>query len=525
MAGFFKKHWQVALFGLAFAAILYSMLMTQQLTNTFDGLWDQNYNLAGIHELTSGRWLLYYVDAVVMGLHADPVASFAALCLYVMGFLLVLDLFGVKNKIAGFLCMALFVSSTLICNTLSYRFTSLGYALAFLLAVAAIYAAIRVKNKYAAAPVAGVLLGLSLACYQAYISVFCLVAVFYFIFLCNAPEKKDENGKNPILCSFLRILCAMLIGSLFYIVTLTLFLNANNAALSDYTGVGGASLTEFISGIPDNIGKTYEQFSAYFQTDALKTSILQPYGVYYLLLALLAAVVIVIGIRSWKVCKVRLAVLPLAVAVIPVACNAFLLFAGNRLAMQMTAGLAMLAPLTLIAAFTCFENKRYLKIACAVFCALLIYGSSMQVWLDQEAMYEGRNACQSMATQVIDDLKEEDLLSTDYEYFFVGVPARNEFFSVSEAFADANGYAQMGNFWVSGHCNQMSYNGLISKYMGFNLPISYLLYEDLEPGSGISEMPVFPDEGYITLLRDSVVVVKISEHAEYSEYSLQQDVK
>lgn len=65
----------------------------------------------------------------------------------------------------------------------------------------------------------------------------------------------------------------------------------------------------------------------------------------------------------------------------------------------------------------------------------------------------------------------------------------------------------------------MSYNGLIEKYMGFNLPMSYLYYEDIVKEINVSEMPEFPKDGYITLIDDHVVVIKISEHKEYMEYS------
>ena len=180
----------------------------------------------------------------------------------------------------------------------------------------------------------------------------------------------------------------------------------------------------------------------------------------------------------------------------------------------------MLIPLTMITAFSLFEKRHYLQLACSLFCVALLYGSSMQVWFDQEAMYEGRNASHTMATQVLTDLKNDGLLAADYEYFFVGVPAKNPYFAVSDIYACDNGYAQMGNFWVSGSCAQMSYHGLINKWMGFDLPMSYLLYEDLPESANVSQMPSFPDDGYISLVEDNLVIIKISEYEKYSEYSL-----
>lgn len=515
-----KKYWTVALFGEVFAVILYFMMMSQQLTNTFDGLWHQNYHHAGNVELRSGRWMLYFIDKLNMGLHADPVASIATLSLFILGFLLVLDLFGVENKFAGCLCLALFLSSTAVSNTLSYRMTSLGYGFAYLFAAFGIYSANKIKSKIAAMLISGISLGLSMACYQAYLGVYCVIAVFYVIFLCSASEAKDADGKSLIFSSILRVIGSMLIGALFYVGSLHFFLRLNQVSLSNYNGVGGITLTGLIAGIPENMFKTYRYFGVYYLTDTLKINRLQHFGGLYILLALLIALILVIGVRTWKANKIRMVVLLAAALAIPVACNAYMLIAGDKLELQMTSGLAMLMPLTMIIAFSCFQKQDVLRIACAFLCTALLYGNSMQVLFDQEAMYEGRNACKTMATQVLTDLKDQNLLSGDYEYFFVGVPARNPFFSVSEIYTCANGYAQMGNFWVSGNCCQMSYHGLISKWMGFNLPMSGLYYETFAENSMVMEMPSFPNRGYITLTDDNVVIIKISEYEKYREYSL-----
>lgn len=180
---FVNKYRSVALFGIAFSAVLYFMMMSLQLTNTFDGLWQQNYHHAGIVELTSGRWLLPFIDKLDMGLHAEPIASLAALFLFIVGFIFILELFGIRSKLIGCLCLALFVSSAAVSNTLSYRFTSLGYSFAYLSAVLSVYTALRIKRRLIAVLTSGILLGLSMACYQAYLSVFCIVAVIYIYIL------------------------------------------------------------------------------------------------------------------------------------------------------------------------------------------------------------------------------------------------------------------------------------------------------------------------------------------------------
>lgn len=197
-----KKYASTALFGIIFGAVLYSMLMALQLTNTYDGLWQQNTHTAGTTELTSGRWLLQYVDAFTAGLHADPLLSLAALSLYTLGFLVILDLLGIQSKRVACLSLALFLSSAAICNTLSYRFTSLGYSLSFFLAVFGVYIAVKLRNPVCAVAVSGICIALSMACYQAYLAVFCILAVWYLLFRCAPPKIIRHPAFFPLFSVF-----------------------------------------------------------------------------------------------------------------------------------------------------------------------------------------------------------------------------------------------------------------------------------------------------------------------------------
>ena len=65
----------------------------------------------------------------------------------------------------------------------------------------------------------------------------------------------------------------------------------------------------------------------------------------------------------------------------------------------------------------------------------------------------------------------------------------------------------------------MSYHGLINTYLGFHLPMSYRSYEELAARYDFAALPTFPQEGYLTLLDDHFVVIKVSQHQEYQEYT------
>lgn len=508
-ASFWKRHKYPALIGLIYSALLYSLMMTGQFTNTFDGLWLQNHFYSGATQLSSGRWLLIFIDKLVLGCHADPIASLAALTLFVAGFLFVLDLFHITSRFWGSLSLVLFLASPFVAITLSYRFTSLGYAVAYLLAVLSVYALFSLRNTVAAIGISGVLLGLSMACYQAYLSVFCVLAVFYILFLCHR-EQEDKT----IPCRLLRLIGALCTAALFYIVSLTLFLKLYNTSLSSYNNIDQISAVSLLAALPRSALKTYQYFFAYFFQNKLKLSTLHPLGRTILLAVLLLGSLVFFATKTKRS---RLPLLLLAVAVLPMACNAYMLLdGGSKLELQMTSGLAMLVPLAAITASTCFEAIRPARIVSSALSLVLLYGSSMQVWIDQQAMYEGQNACDTMLTQVIHDLGREELLSPDYEYFFVGVPEENPLFFTSDTYSRANAYAQMGRFWVSGGCCQASYRGLINRRMGLALSVSHRSYESIAAIFDTDAMPSFPSDGYIAVLDDNIVVVKISQYSAYT---------
>lgn len=294
--------------GLSFAVVLYGLMMAQQLTNTFDGLWNQTYYHAGLPELTSGRWLLHYIDKLTLGLHADPITSLAALALFLVG---------------------------------------------------------------------GVSLGLSLACYQAYLGVFCVVALFVLLFLGRTAEGHLELGQigRRALC----VLAALLLGGLFYRASLSFFLARNAVTLSSYNGADSITLSGVLAALPENLAKTYHYFRVYFFTDTFQLNRLQAHGrgCFLLLLLLFAAGMLRLGIRCRKQ-PALVCLLVLAAAALPVAGSAYLLLAGDKLELQMSAGLALLVPLSLVFVLSCLPRRRLPWVLGILFGLALLYGNAMQ---------------------------------------------------------------------------------------------------------------------------------------------------
>ena len=58
-----------------YALLLYSPLIVLRLTNSMDGMWDQDDHAAGAAELRIGRWFWPYLDRLRMNVSLDPLPT------------------------------------------------------------------------------------------------------------------------------------------------------------------------------------------------------------------------------------------------------------------------------------------------------------------------------------------------------------------------------------------------------------------------------------------------------------------
>ena len=143
LKSFFKKissiiNWKTWAITYIASLFFYIVFITQQLTNTYDGLWSWHLYAAGETELSVGRWLLPYLDRMHLGIQTEPMASCIALALFVTVAMVFLDLFNVNGARAWLITAYIMTDSVVIC-ILSYRYTSANYALCILFTVALVW--------------------------------------------------------------------------------------------------------------------------------------------------------------------------------------------------------------------------------------------------------------------------------------------------------------------------------------------------------------------------------------------------
>ena len=130
---------------------------------------------------------------------------------------------------------------------------------------------------------------------------------------------------------------------------------------------------------------------------------------------------------------------------------------------------------------------------------------------DQLALKEGKAATITLTENIIYQLSEEGYLNTSRPIALVGRPANNDFFAQSTAYQMANEYAKFGCWSTNARNNRVSWTGVIYNYLGINLNLcGDSEYQELVSLEQIADMPEFPLEGSICVIRD-VVVVKVSD--------------
>lgn len=509
MAQKLKEYFPFFVTGIIFSAIVYYLLISNQLVNSDDGLWEYSYYKAGRWSLSLGRWFWLYLDRLRLGISTEPITSLLTLSWYSLGFVFILDLFELgKNKI-GYLVSMLFLSSTAVCISLSYRYMSPTFGLAFLLSVVAPWILIKWQNRIAAVLTGSIFIAFSMGLYQAYLGCTCIILVGYFIYVLQ----KEDITLQSIITDIIKVLLSAATGGLLYIVILNIHLRFFHTGMSDYNGGNMYSLGNTLKSLGESIAHTYRVFIRYFVENYYKTNALQE-GKIYFVVFLFTSIGLIIGfVRTVKLSKAKAILYITLVLAIPIASNAVLLIATAAwTSLQMTAPLALCIPI-----LVCMETKiicsykKWLERINILVLAVLLYGNIYQVQIDQDAMLEGKIATTTMANEIIHSLREEGCLDADLKYCVIGVPAYNELFKTSVIYEKSNGYARFGSWTTDYTCSRRSWQGVFSNLCGVDLEICTAdEYGALLENETVQNMEIYPKEGYITQVGD-IVVIKVSE--------------
>ena len=525
-----KKYFCVML---GFAVMVYFPLISLKLTNTVDGLWTTAEYMAGVWELSNGRWFWLVTSFLRFSLQLEPINAVVCLVLVSLGVTKLHMTFKTvhegRTSCLDWLAGLCYVSNVVVGCYLSFHFIAPEYGFSFFFAMLATEHVIRGKSAVSSIVPAAVLLALSLGLYQTNLACFCLVLLAYFLLLLFRNGEKQKIREH--IC---KSLASAVCGAALYWGILQIILKISGVAMANYQGGASISPLNMLKSLPQSIVKCYAQFWDYFFGDTVRHTVLQSFGVLYALAFLVVGVALVrrlaVVLRRKDAETAFYAVA--AVLVMPLASVIFLLAASQAtFYIPMAGGTALFFPV-------CFwlldsaqpasntetsgKNKagKVKKAALLLAAAGILYGSVFMSAIDQQAMYEGRKATKQIADLVAGELVAEGYydLPEKLPVMLVGRPSASPLFRTHVIYWDANDYAQVGLFKKENAATmRYSWNAVFRDLTPMQLELcSDEVYDELIRTEEIKRMPTFPEKGSMQEM-DGVYVIKISEDYQLDE--------
>lgn len=531
--------------------VAFSVLIANELTNTYDGMWQGSYYTGYSWVISIGRWFWPVVGKLRLNMSPEPFTTVISLMMFVAGSCIVVWWFGVKEGWKRYLIVLLSVINTAVCVDLSYRYMSPTFSAAYLLSVLGFYLLAR-KLSLINYSVSVLLLTLSLACYQACIGVFCLLVLLNTFWMI----KNGVNAKYILL--FITLAGgAFILSAVLYKILWEIILNANQMQVSNYRGASALSVSRIVTTMPKTIINAYIVFVDFFFKNEIRHNAFQECLLYRVILAILFVKLLTWGGQNVPYNLLKHFLCILCIFVIPVATNVALLLSADTgsVMVQQTLPMEVIIPFCaclteqerhdhnsdnsaetmlasgrndhfcralcgyfswtrttikpiLLSTSNCY--MKFLSIIVSVFLILIFFGDFLMVSVDQHVMLSSKENTIAFFNRVASDLEDYD--SPENGYVFLGKVSDNSVYRKSDLWWKSNGYARYGDFYIGSNGNTQSYNGLL-RDAGLNLSLNWNsdYWHELEKEEDIKSMPSYPKEGYIKEY-DGVIVVKLSEY-------------
>lgn len=488
----------------ALGMVFFFSLMANGLVNNLDGIWHPSNFIAGDWEISLGRGLQRYADRARFGLVSSSWNSIICFALIGIGDVLLIKKMSLEKSAFSFLLILISIVNPVIAESLSYSYMSVNFALAFLLSVISFYfIPFDKKNIFRNSVISCFAFAVSMAFYQAYIGVFATCCLLFAI----GKLLKLQNIKKVLMYLINCLIVFVLGGGIYYAITELLLFRAG-IEMASYKGADNVGVISIIKNVPWSFIKTYKEFWNYVIVNKMNTNLEFSRVMSIFVAILILGIFLVQFVKVFRKNKKNAFLMLFLFALIPCGtCIIVMIAVDNSITGLMAMGIVSIFMMF----YTVVENAKWEKNVYYVVIAVLMWYWIGTVENDQIALKEGITATTTIATEIMQDVND----CSDYEYgnriAFVGRTADNPCFYVSEAYNMANGYAQFGKWSTDPRNNRVTWSGIYNVYCGRVIPIcDDETYSQLILSQEVEEMPIYPEEGYMQLI-DDVLVVKVSD--------------
>lgn len=512
-----KKYWKELIITLIFSFLLYSVMITNELANTFDGMWHGDYGYANGWELSIGRWFWLIIDRLRLGVTTEPGISLLSLLCLILGNIFAEEILQIQRNLTKVIFQLFLIANTAVCIFLSYRYMTMTFSLSYLFSVLGAFSFVSMyrynRNIIAYSILTIGFITLSLGLYQANIG--CTLILLSLACIKNLWQIQNEsiwNHIKKIIHAIVLIGCACIL----YAGIWKVFLSLMHTQKSTYHGAGSISVVSILSSLPRSIHAAYTAFLQYFMPGQWQNIYQQKYIFVFIVFALFAITTIYSIVHKAKLSNKILSII--CIALLPLFANACLLLAPDAggMQLQMTMPMAMIIPgLYALIDSTNIQEKslKIIKPISIVYLILILFiafGNVMMVSTDQHVMLQSKNTSISLMNRILADTSDELNDSNHMQVIFAGVPANNPLYQKDVFWNQSNHYAHYGEFWTGGDCVTQSYNGYLRDCgVNVNLLGDYQKYHHIIESQEVQEMPVYPKNGYTKVI-NGCFVIKIS---------------
>lgn len=498
---------KVFLISFVLCALAYSVLITNECTNVWDGLWAGSIDNGARWVLSIGRWFWPFISWSRLRISTEPFTSLMTIALIVFSGCLILSMFSLtESRAAYFVPLVLGVNVT-VCICLSYRFMSPTFGTAILLNVLGIWL-LKKKKQWWSWVLATGFFTLGLGCYQAYIG--CALVLFL---ACVIQMLLNREEKRTILIFALRTAAAILLACIVYKILWDVSLAITHIEPAKYRGASNASIGNILTRLPQRIIDAYTDFFAYFAGNSFTHHVFQKIFLYPAAVAAYALLSLIPVVRHFRVSKGGAVIMLVCFLCFPVAANVSLLLApeAGKTDVLMALPMVMMAPVLLC---VCLRNKgrnRLLRWAPLLLISFFLYGGFLQCSIEQHTMLHGRESTISFMDRVVANLEANDMIHSENEIIFLGRPSGNPLFNKDDLWELSNERSRYGNLPYNNDTCVMSYLA-VARDGGYNLPLAedFTVWHEIAARPESRAMPVYPAEGYCQII-DGYFVVKLSK--------------
>lgn len=448
---------------------------------TADVLLNNYYYEGYAWELSLGRFGVFLVGllkAYFSFPHIDLIISYFILSL---SFILLLDLFEIKDKILVIFSLILLVVSPVVSATILFHYCSIAYFISFFLSICSIYLYYKWDNKYGKiiAPIICIIGSLSF--YQAYLSFIVSLFIFYNIRLIL---QKKIDYKNSF--KYVGIVLGSIIGYFIIVKLSQAVLHIDMANYSDANNVGLSTILSF----PRKIIDSYILFYQFFFTNKIMKNTYFHNNIFNLLLLFCFSCNYLFVVYKSKVEKREKIILVILLLLIPVFVNSVIFVISEaKLQLLMSASYLLIYLL-----FISLLEKKYIKILTLLVLAILY----RNYFIQDQATYASLENTFNRYKTVIMGAYSKNINHSDYKYLIIG-EFDDSLYSSSMYLANYGYIADSGIFWDEYNLRKLGFERYANEYLGIHLE-----YASEEEYNDIIENN--PSLGFVSIYDDVVVI-------------------